>query len=170
MAHAVVRTDKMFGTDNRTGLITVKYHIGSGNNKIWSAIDNGEVVKVEALSTGEREIYEATTPSKTDDLKDIVLVATPEMKYCPCKYPITEFENEAGDLARGYFLTPHSIFSVTIEALTGLGTPAVGNLIELSDSTQLKVVASATSGSTQVGKIIAVETAGNLTFYVIEVN
>ena len=91
------------------------------------------------------------------------------MSRRPCNYPITEFTNKAGELARGYFLTPHSIFSVTKEALQGLGTPAVGNIVELSNTTQLNVVATATEGRTKVGTIIAVETVGSLTFYVIEV-
>lgn len=169
MAHAVVRTDKMFGTDNRTGLVSVKFGFVSGNDMVWNSIDNGCVAKVVKLIDGEREIYEAVAPSKDDDLKDIVLIATPEMGYCPCKYAITEFTNEIGAVSRGYFLTPHSIFSVTIDALTGLGTPAVGNIIELNDGVNLKVVSTATAGSTQVGKIIAVETVGSLTFYVIEV-
>lgn len=170
MAHAVVRTDKMFGTDNRTGLVTVKYYTGSGSGRSGFALDNGEVVKIEGLATGEREVYDATTPSVDTPIESIVLIATPEMTYCPCNYPITEFENKADALARGYFLTPHSIFSVTKEALIGLGTPAVGNVVELSNTTQLNVVATATSGRTQIGKIIAVETVGKLTFYVIEVN
>ena len=169
MAHGVVRTDKIFGTDNRTGLWSFKLYTGSGANKAAAAVDNGNVVALGGLIEGEREIYEASTPTVSTALDAIVLVATPELKACPLKYPIEEFENEAGAPARGYSLKPGCIFSVTKDALTGVTSPAVGNLVELAAGTKLKVVASATSGSTQVGKIIEVETVGRFTWYVIQV-
>lgn len=159
--HAVVRTDKMFGTDNRTGIWSVRYTGG--------AIDNGNVVLVGALEDGEREIYTATAPNVDSDLKKVVLVATPEVNYCQCNYSIENFENVAGKPARAYSLTPGCIFSVTKEALTGVASPAVGNVVELAAGTKLNVAASATGGSTQVGKIIEVETVGRHTFYVIQV-
>ena len=77
MAHAVVRTDKMFGTDNRTGLVTIRYYAGSNPETGGFDIDNGEVVKIEGLKDGEREIYWATNPSVDDPIESIVLVATP---------------------------------------------------------------------------------------------
>ena len=165
MAHGVVRTDKMFGTENRTGLWTVKY-LPSDTE---TAVDNGNVVVRGALVTGEREIYKATTPATTTALEDVVLVATPEVEYDARKYAIDEFENKAGALIRGYSLKPGCIFSVTKDALAGLSTPAVGNLVELQAGTKLKVVSSATSNTTQVGKIIAIETVGRFTYYVIQV-
>ena len=60
------------------------------------------------------------------------------------------------------------VFSVTADGLTAT-TPAVGNLVELQADTTLNIVATATSGSTQVGKIIAKEVVGNYTFYAIQV-
>lgn len=170
MAHAVIRTDKMFGTDNRTGLVSLEYFTGSGNSKAAAAIDNGNVVLLGALIDGEREIYEASAVEAGSDINKVVIVATPEVNYCPLDYPIDKFENVAGKPARGYFLTPNSIFSVTKDALSGAANPAVGNLVELAAGTKLKVVASATANSTQVGKIIAIETVGRFTFYVIQVN
>lgn len=169
MAHGVVRTDKMFGTDNRTGLWTFKYFTGSGSSKAAVAVDNGNVVVLGNLIEGEREIYEASTPTAASALDSVVLVATPEMTYCPCNYGIEEFENKAGIAARGYSLKPGCIFSVTKDALTGVANPAVGNVVELAAGTKLKVAASATSGSTQVGKIDAIETVGRFTYYVIKV-
>lgn len=167
--HAVVRTDKMFGTDNRTGLWSFIFSTGSGSSKAPAAIDNGNVVVLGALVEGEREIYDAAAPTAAADLKHVVLVASPEMTYCPCNYTIDTFENAAGVPARGYSLTPGCIFSVTKDALIGAANPAVGNIVELAAGTKLKVVTSATSGSTQVGKIIEIETVGRYTFYVIQV-
>lgn len=167
--HAVVRTDKMFGTDNRTGLWSFKYTTGSGSSKADAAIDNGNVVLLGALIDGEREIYDATTPAANSDLKKVVLVASPEVNYCPCKYGVENFENVAGKPARGYSLTTGCIFSVTKDALDGKATPAKGDVVELKAGTKLNVASSATSGSTQVGKIIEIETVGRFTYYVIQV-
>lgn len=173
MAHAVVRTDKMFGTDNRTGIVSAKY-MGSGSTP--TAIDNGNVVLIGGLLDDgatppvyEREIYSATTPAANSDINKIVLVATPEMEYCQLNYAIDKFENKAGAPLRGYFLTPNAIFSVTKDALDGKATPAIGDLVELKAGTKLNVVASATANSTQVGKIIAIDTVGRFTYYVIQV-
>lgn len=165
MAHGVVRTDKMFGTDNRTGLWTLQYL----PSNTATAVDNGNVVVRGDLVTGEREIYKASTPTTTTALEDVVLVATPEVEYDARKYAIDEFENKAGALLRGYSLKPGCIFSVTKDALGGSSSPAVGNLVELQAGTKLKVVASATANTTQVGKIIAIETVGRFTYYVIQV-
>ena len=44
-----------------------------------------------------------------------------------------------------------------------------GQFVELQAGTKGKVVASATSGSTQVGKVIAIEVSGRDTYYVVEV-
>lgn len=165
MAHAIIRTDKMFGTDNRTGLISVKY---TASNKD-AAIDNGNVVLVGALVDGEREIYTATAPKASSDLKQVAIIATPEITYCPLEYGAENFENKAGKPARAYLLTPGMIFSVTKEALDGAATPAVGNAVELKAGTKLNVATSATSGSTTVGKIIAVDTVNGKTLYVVQV-
>ncbi len=166
MAHAVVRTDKMFGTDNRTGLASVEYFVST----TATDIDNGNVVVVGDLIDGEREIYKATAPAANTAIEKVVLIATPEVNYCPKEYPIENFYNKAGKPARGYYLTHNAIFSVTKDALDGAATPAVGNIVELKAGTKLNVVASATSGSTVVGKIIAIDTVGRFTFYVIQVD
>lgn len=174
MAYAIVRTDKMFGTDVGTELVSVKYIVttGSGDDAVSTptAIENGNVLKLGALMDGEREIYEGSAPAANDSLDDIVLVATPELMYDERKKNLDEFINEAGKPARGYRLHKHDIFSVTVEALdTALTEIPVGTVIELMAGTKLKAVASATSGSTAVGSVIHVETVGSKTFYAIEV-
>jgi hypothetical protein len=168
MAYGVVRTDNMFGTDVRAGLVSIKYI----NSNTETAIQNGNVLKVGALigdaSNGyEREIFAGSTPAAADDLKDIVLIASPEVMYDERKRNLDEFINEAGKACRGYRLHKGDIFSVTKDALDGVATPAIGNVVELKAGTKLNVAASATSGSTQVGKIIAVDVVGRYTYYVI---
>lgn len=163
--NAVVRTDKMFATDNRAGLVSVRYQPGDK----MTAIDNGNVVKLGALEDGSREVYKGVTPTVKDDIKDIVLIASPEVMYDERKRNLDEFQNAAGDIARGYHLHTGDIFSVTKEALTGASSPAVGNTVELAADTKLKVVTSATDGSTKVGTIIDVNVVGRYTYYVVQV-
>ena len=165
MAYAVVRTDNMFGTDVRAGLVSIKYMGANGTTP--TAIQNGNVLKVGALMSGEREIFVGAAPAANDDLKDIVLVATPEVMYDERKRNLDEFINEAGRACRGYRLHKGDIFSVTKDALDGVAAPAIGNVVELKAGTKLNVAASATSGSTQVGKIIAIDVVGRYTYYVI---
>lgn len=171
MAHAIVRTDNMYGTDVRAGLVSIKYIVttGSGDDivKTETAIDNGNVLKVGALISGEREVFEGSAPAANDALADVVLVATPEVMYDEHKHDFAEFTNEAGRICRGYRFHSGDIFSVTKDALDGVSTPAVGNVVELKAGTKLNVAASATSGSTVVGKIIAVDTVGKDVFYAI---
>lgn len=178
MAYAVIRTDKMFGTDNRNGLRSVKY-MGSGTTE--TAIDNGNVVVATELLSGtvggttvyEREIYKGVTPAATSNRDDVLLIATPELKYDEINYrTLDKFTNEAGAVLRGYRLHSGDIFSVTADALTGLNaTPAnnIGKIVELAASTKMKVVTSLTSGSTQIGTIVAVDVVGKYTYYVIQV-
>ena len=173
MAKGVVRTDKMFGTDNRTGLMSVKY-MGSGTTA--TEIQNGMVAAIDGLLTDNgvvvsREVYKAVTPAANTARAKLVLIATPDLEYCPCK-SVTDFTNEAGDLARVYSLeAPDQIFSVTKDVLDGVSAPAVGDLVEAKAGTKLNVVAKATgytANSTHVGEIIQIETVGNLTLYVIQ--
>lgn len=167
MAYGVVRTDKLMGTDVRSMLESVKY-MGAGSTA--TAIDNGNVVKLDgSLMTGEREIKKGVTPAANDALDAIVLIASPEVMYDERKRNLDEFQNEAGKVCRGYHLHSGDIFSVTKDALDGAATPAVGNVVELKAGIKLNVAASATSGSTVVGKIIAVDVVGRYTYYVIQV-
>lgn len=169
MAYTVVRTDQMFGTDDRNGQLSVKY-MGSGTTA--TAIENGNVVKVDGLlpidtNTYERQVFKGVTPSASDDIADIVLICSPEVMYDERLKDLADFINEAGEVSRAYRLHSGDIFSVTAEGLDG--TAAVGSAIQLQAGTKLKAVASAASGSTTVGTCIAVETAGFYTFYVIQV-
>lgn len=160
--NAVVRTDKMFATDNRAGLVSVRYQPGD----TMTAIDNGNVVKIGALEEGSREVYKGVTPAADDAIKDIVLIASPEVMYDERKRNLDEFQNSEGAIARGYHLHTNDIFSVTKEALTG-DEPAVGKVVELAAGTKLNVAASATG--TLVGTIIDINVVGRYTYYVIQV-
>ena len=168
MSYGVVRTDLMYGTDVRSGLVSIEYLGADGQTP--TAIENGNVLKAGALKSGEREILVGAAVAANDDLKNVVLVCSPEVMYDERKKALDEFINEAGRPARGYRLHTGDIFSVTKDALDGKATPEVGDVVELKAGTKLNVAASATNGSTVVGEILAVDVVGKYTFYVIRVN
>lgn len=163
--YGVVRLDNMSGTTDGTLLRSVRFYDGDKE----AAIKNGCVVLIGDLLDGQREVHKATAPAATSPLTHIGLVAAPELMYDERKRNFTEFINEAGENVRVYILHVRDIFSVTAEALDAAAAIAKGNLVELQAGTKLKVVATATDKSTQVGKIIDIETVGSLTYYVIEV-
>lgn len=164
--HAVVRTDNMTGTDVKSQLVSIKYMGSDGETP--TAIDNGNVLKVGALIEGEREVYCGGVPAAKDAVNSIVLVASVEVMYDERKKNLDEYENEADKICRGYRLNSGDVFSVTKEALTG--TMKVGDVVELAAGTKLNTAKTATAETTTIGSIIAVETAGRYTYYVIKVD
>ena len=166
--HGVVRTDKMFGTDNRAGMVSVRYQ----PSDVKTDIDNGNVVLLGALETGSREVYKGGTPAANSAIGGIALIASPEVMYDERKKNLDEFYNEAGKIARGYRLHSGDIFSVTKDALDGAATPAVGDVVELKAGTKLNIKAAATGatdGSTVVGTIIDKNVVGRYTYFAIQV-
>lgn len=163
--YGVVRLDNMSGTTDGTLLRSVRFY----DNDKEAAIENGRVVLIGDPLDGQREVRKATAPVATSPLTHIGLVAAPELMYDERKRNLTEFINEAGENVRVYIPHVRDIFSVTAEALDAAAAIAKGNLVELQAGTKLKVVATATDNSTQVGKIVDIETVGSMTYYVIEV-
>ena len=166
--YGVIRTDNLMGTDVSTYLDSVRFY---DSNDKEAEIENGNVVKVGDLLTNERELHKATAPAANTDIKEIGLVASPEIFYDERKKNLDEFINEAGANVRIYYLHSGDEFGVTIDALNVASgyTPKVGDVAELMAGTKLNVAASATSGSTQVGKVVAVESTSRYTYFVIRV-
>lgn len=168
--HAVVRTDLMSGTDVRSDLVSIKYMGANGSTP--TDIDNGCVLKVGALVKGEREIFVGGDVAAGTALDDVVLIASPEVMYDERLRNLSDFYNVAGKACRGYRLHSGNVFSVTDVALdmdSFNASNAVGKVVELQAGNKMKVTASLTGGSTQVGTIMAVETAGLYTYYVIKI-
>lgn len=159
--HSVFRSDALVATGASAGLYSVKYYDGTA----YADIDNGRVVALDSLITGEREVWKAVKPAANTALNKIVVIGTPEVMYDERLRNLTDFYNEAGVVARGYALFGDGYFSVSADALTG--TAAVGNIVELQADTKLKVVETATSGSTKVGEVVALETVGTINYVVI---
>ena len=163
--HSVVRLDNMSATTDGTLLRSLKFY-GADDN--YADIDNGMVVKLEALEDGEREMWKAVAPAANTPLDEVVLVATPEVMYDERLYNLNDFYNEAGTASRGYKFHTGNIFSITTDAIDGTATK--GHLVELQAGIKMKDVQTATTGSTVIGKIIALDTVGTLKFAVIEVD
>lgn len=159
--HAVVRTDNMLGVDARSELISIKYLGADGETP--TAIDNGNVLKDNGLVEGEREIRIGGAVTSSDALRDVVLIATPEVMYDEHLKNLDDYYNEEGKICRGYRFHSGDIFSVTADALEG--TPEVGEEVTLADGTKLEVGGSGTA----VGKIIDHNITSRYEYWVIEV-
>ena len=160
--HAVVRTDKMAGTDVRSYLASVMYFGVDG--KTETEIDNGNIVELGDLAEFEtyREVYIAEAPTGTFDETKMALVANPEVMYEEGKRDLADYYNEVGKIIRVYRLHVGDIFSVTEEAFDG--KVELGTFLDTKEgSTKL---ASAESGKL---KVINIENVGKYKYYVIQV-
>jgi len=160
--HAVVRTDKMAGTDVRSYLASVVY-LGVDEDKV-TEIDNGNIVELGDLLEAEeyREVYKAKAPTGTFDETKMALVANPEVMYEEDKRDLADYYNEAGKIIRVYKLHVGDIFSVTEEAFDGK-VEKDAFVDTKAGSTKL---ASAESGKL---KVIDIENVGKYKYYVIQV-
>ncbi len=172
MAHAIVNTDMMTGTTQSVELRSFKLFGGAGRTDADRIdVDNGNIVAIKDLVPGEREIFAAEAPAVDTPLEDLVLVASVELMYDERKRNLDEFYNAKEDAvaSRGYHFVPNAIFSVTEEAFAN-ASPAVDQIVEVAAGTKLNNVATATSGSTVIGKIIDTWVSGTKTFYGVKVN
>ena len=156
MAYGIFRSDLMTATKDASKHVFFKI--------VTTAVENGNVLKIGNLVTGERNSYTYATPTATTALTSIAIISTPELMSNERKTNLNEFINEVGTTARAFMFEKGDVFSVTADALTGTDI-AVGNIVELQAGTKLKVVTTLTSGSTKVGTVIAIE--GN--YYMIRV-
>ena len=161
MTYACVRTDNMSGTTVGKDLVSLKFFNGAAE----AAIENGSVVLVGEYLEGQREVRKATAPAKSSKLNEVALIAHEEVDKTKAYNGFKDYTNPAGLAVRGYRLTSKDCFSLTKEAFASGSACAKGSVVELDAGTKLKAVATATSGSTTIGKIVAVEGE----WYVVEV-
>lgn len=164
MAYGMFRSDNLEGTHDGKYLVSLRVKPGG--------IDNGNVVKIGALEQGAREVRTYSTPAANDALGTIAVIGSEEVVKEKKYNTVGEFTNKEGEIARGYILVKGDAFSITADAITAADgyTYTVGTTIfELAAGTKLKAVNSLTSGSTKVGDLEAIETQGNVTWYVIRV-
>lgn len=156
MAYACVRTDNMSGTHQGKDLVTLRY---------TEDVENGNVLAIGALEAGEREVRSASAPAAKAELREVALVATPEVVKDKDNYALSDFINKKGELIRGYRFASKDVFSITKEAFAEGATLEVGANVCLNGSTKLTASEEASEDATKVGTIIAIEGA----WYVIEV-
>lgn len=161
--YGVVNTDLV--SKNIVDVISAKYIPGGTE----TAIENGSVVKIEGLITGEANIFGAVVPERDTALNLCALVASVELMDDPRLRKLSDFTNAAGEPIRCYKFVSGSIFSVTAEALVGNSTPDVGDVVELVAGNKLSVADTLTGGSTKVGDLIAKDTRDGVIYYVIKV-
>lgn len=160
MAYAIVRTDSMTATTVGSKLVTARYHNGSA----YTAIQNGSILKLDSLISGEKEVWKAIAPTANDTLGKLILVATPEVMYDERKVNLDEFTNAASADIRGYVITSGDVFSVTSEAFDAVPDLTTNKYLEVASAVTFKRASSATNARFD---LIAIETVGSKTFYVL---
>lgn len=172
MAHAVFRSDLMSGTDVAADLVSLRFYDGTGSSAKPKECDNCTIAllgEYESTTTKtEREIRKASAAAAGSDLKNCVVVATPEVMYDERLKNLDEFYNEAGTIARGYRLRQGNMFSVTKEAFVNETAPTtIGAALGIG--TGGKIATSVGNGNSTLGYLRAIETTSRYTYYVIEV-
>lgn len=159
MAYGVVRTDAIKAT--KSGNIKSGRFYGATGP---AAIENGNIVKLDSLISGNRELWKVVAPGGIT-AKNLYLVATPEVIYdetLKSSGALDQFRNEAGENITLIPLEVGDTFAISDDCITPINDdddiPEVGNLVEVS-STGTKWLETTTLTSTVVfyGKIIARE-------------
>ncbi len=157
--YGVIRTDLVKATKSGN-ILSGRFDNGS----TAAAIENGNLVKLDSLIEGERDLWKVVAPGGTT-ASDLYVVATPEIIYdetLKSSGALDQFRNEAGANITLVPLEVGDIISVSdacITQINGKETPEVGNYVTPSAAgTKWQEIASA-SLTTEVfrGKIIARE-------------
>ena len=159
MAYTVIRTDLMSGTNVAADLRSCRVY---DDNDKPIAVENGTIVELFGYEDGQREVMKAKLATAASKLSDCVVIATPEVLYDERKKNIDEFVNEAGTICRGYVLRSRNIFSITKEGFVGGTAPAKDAEVGIGADGKLEI-------GSGFGEVIAIETAGRYTYYVIKI-
>lgn len=161
MAYTVIRTDLLSGTDVAADLVSLRVYDTSDNP---IAVENGTIVELKGYEDGQREVMKAVLATAKSDVADCAIVASEEVMYDERKKNLDEFVNEAGAICRGYIPRSRNMYSITKEGFVGGTAPtAVDAKVGLGAGGKLDTAA------TGYGKVVAIETAGRYTYYVIKI-
>lgn len=160
--HAIVRLDSCSAQYNGALIKSAKFY----NGETVAAIDNAQLITLDSLLSGEREIYKAVAPVAATD--KVYLTCGVELMYDESEYHgLGDYQNEAGKPFRAISLQSGNVFSATVEAFDS--TPVVGNYVTVAaGSTKLTIKAEVTT-ETVLGKIVAIDVVGPDTYYVVSV-
>lgn len=171
--HGVVNTARHEGTINGTAHTQVMVYDSGANAGNKVDCDNGTIVTLGnymALDTTiepNYEVYKANIEtSKTgEDIKNIVIVASPEMIYDETyHYGLENFYNEADKPVRAYFLKNNSMISLSKEAFSNPTDVSVGQDVYLAGEKKL-TVGSSISDAYKVGHIESAYVYDYITMY-----
>jgi len=161
MAHTIIRLDNVAAQYNSALIKSVKYFVGT----TATVIDNGNIVALSGLISGEREIYKVIAPTATSK---ILLTCGVELMYDESTYHgLGDYTNLAGVPFRAIALQTGDTFSITVDGLDT--TPVVGNYVTVSAGSTEMVVKATVTTEQVVGTVVAIETVGTDTYYVINV-
>lgn len=158
--YGVVRTDAVKAT--KAG------NIKSGrfyNGDTATAIENGNIVKLDSLIAGQRDLWKVVAPGGIT-AGNLYLVATPELIYdetLKSSGALNQFRNEAGANITLVPLEVGDTFSISDACITPINddddVPAVGSYVTPSASGTKWTEIAAASLNTEVfrGKIVARE-------------
>ena len=110
--------------------------------KLATDMKQGNVVKLNGLVEGEREIYNAVAPAAATD--KIVVLTTPFHPYSTSEDERT-FTLKAGKPQRGHYLTSGDVITVTEDLIQGAATK--GQFVVIQTSETLKASATAVESS-----------------------
>lgn len=158
--YGVVRTDAVKAT--KAG------NIKSGrfyNGTTATAIENGNIVKLDSLIAGQRDLWKVVAPGGIT-AGNLYLVATPELIYdetLKSSGALNQFRNEAGENITLIPLEVGDTFAISDACITAINddddVPAVGSYVTPSASGTKWTEIAASSLNTEVfrGKIVARE-------------
>ena len=162
MAHAIVRLDNCSAQYNGALVKSVKYFVGDTATNL----DNGNVIALSGLMAGEREIYKAIAPATAT--RNVLLACGVELMYDESTYHgLGDYQNEAGKPFRAIELQTGDTFSATAEAFDT--TPAKGNYVTVAAGSTKMTIKTSVTTETVLGTIVAIETVGSDTYYVVSV-
>lgn len=160
MSYGVFRSDAIKAT--KAGNIkSGRYYVGTTP----TAIDNGCIVKLDSLISGERDLWKVVAPGAIT-AGNLYIVATPEIIYdetLKSSGALDKFQNAAGANITLIPLEVGDTFSISDDCITPINDdddiPAVGNYVTPS-ATGVKwteIVASSLNTEVFRGKIVARE-------------
>lgn len=156
--YAVVRTDRLAGTDVAPLLRSVRFY---GADDKPAEVENGVIAHLEGLEEGQREVHKAMAATAGANLTECVLIAAPEIMYDERLRNLDDFINEAGRAARGYILHCNDEFSVTPEGFVNKVVPTVGAEVGIGADGKID------AAGTGLGKCSHIEQVGRYTYYTI---
>lgn len=158
--YTVFRSDLLSGTAQEADLVSARVYDASDNT---IAVENGTIIELKGLESGQREVHKAVLASSSSALSDCVIVGTPEVFYDERQKNLDEYINEAGKIVRGYIPRSRNMFSVTKEGFVDGTVPAVDGEVGIGADGKLD------ASGTGFGTCVAIETAGRYTYYVIRI-